>query len=269
MKLFYYLILFSIPFGAGGQELFTYSEPASNMAAKSIGFRLNNYIMREKVTNRTNYHFLPELMWGISKKLMLHGEGFFSNRNKGFVAEGGLLYLKYRFYSTDEVHSHFRMAAYGRAAINNSDVHQPAIDLNGHNSGYEWGLVATKLINKTAISATAGILHATDNSRGNKFNPGEARDAVGYTLSVGKLFLPKEYVRYEQTNVNGMLEFPGQTNLKSGKTFVDAAPSVQFILLSKMRVDIGYRFPLINDLERTAGKGFLLRFEYTFFNAVK
>ncbi|MBC7535667.1 MAG: hypothetical protein H7258_08245, partial [Ferruginibacter sp.] len=132
------------------QELFTWSEPASNMAAKSIGVRANNILMNENGSGKYNYHLLPEIMWGISKKVMMHAEVFLSNRNKGLAAEGGSLYFKYRFFSQDEVHSHFRLAAYARAAINNSAVHQEAIDFNGHNSGYEAGMVATKLLNKIA-----------------------------------------------------------------------------------------------------------------------
>ncbi len=252
------------------QELFVYTEPASNMAAKSIGLRLNNYLMKERLSSKYNYHLIPELMWGVSKKIMIHAEGFFSNRNDQLKAEGGALYFKYRFYSEDEVHSHFRVAAYTRGSINNSDIHQPAIDLNGHNSGYEAGLVATKLINKLALSANASFLHATDNSAGNKFPYlDKNRNAIGYSFSVGQLILPKKYTSYEQTNFNGMVELLGQTNINNGRTYLDLAPSIQFIFLSKMRLDAGYRFPLLNDLQRTADKGFLLRLEFNFFNAYK
>lgn len=249
------------------QELYVFTEPASNMAAKSIGFRANNYLMFNSNTNRTSYHFIPEIMWGTSKKIMIHVEGFFSNRNKSFVAEGAGVYAKYRFYSEDAVHNHFRMAAFGRYSFNNSDVHQQAIDLNGHNSGYEAGIVATKLVNKVAVSATASYLHAQDNYK-EKFVYGDKnRNAINYTLSVGKLMLPKEYTDYKQTNVNLMAEFLGQTNLNQGATFLDVAPSVQFIFLSRMRIDIGYRIPLVKELSRTTPGGILLRLEYNIFNA--
>ena len=61
-----------------------------------------------------------------------------------------------------------RMAFFVRAAINDSHIHQAGIDLNGLNSGYEAGLIATKLINKVALSAGGNFLHATDNASGNK-----------------------------------------------------------------------------------------------------
>ncbi len=252
---------------AAAQELYVFTEPASNMAAKSLGFRANNYLMFNSSTKETNYHLVPEIMWGASKKVMVHAEAFLSNRNKNFVAEGGGAYIKYRFYSVDEVHSHFRMALYGRYSFNNSDIHQKAIELNGHNSGYETGLTATKLINKVAFSASASYLHAADNYKEKFIYGNKNRNAVNYTASVGKLMLPEEYTGYKQTNINLMLEMLGQVNLNSGYSFLDMAPSVQFIFLSRMRIDAGYRIPLVKDLSRTTPGGFLLRLEYNIFNA--
>ena len=252
------------------QELFVYTEPASNMAAKSIGLRLNNYLLKEWVMDRYDYQVKPEIMCGVSKKTMIHAEGFFSNNEKKFKADGASLYIKYRFYSRDEVHSHFRVAAYVKGAFNNSAIHQPAIDLNGYNSGYETGLVATRLINKLALSVGSSFLHATDNTGDNKF-PYEAknRNAVSYSFSAGKLLLPEIYKDYKQINLNAMIEVLGQMNLKSAKNYLDIAPSLQFIFLSKMRLDIGYRFAIIKDLLRNAENGFLIRFEYNFFNVYK
>lgn len=251
------------------QELFTYTEPASNMAKGTLGFRLNSTLMKDEVELKNNLHILPEVMMGFSKKWMIHLEGFLSDRNNTLIAEGGALYIKYRFYSIDEVHSHFRMAAFSRFSINNSDVHQEAIDLNGHNSGYEFGFVATKLQHKVALSTSLALAHAWDNK--NKIDyrfPSKNRDAINYTFSIGKLLLPKTYKDYNQTNMNGMVEMLCQTNINTGKTYVDAAPVLQFIFLSKMRADISYRFPLSNDLNRSASKGFLLRLEYNVFNAL-
>ncbi len=253
---------------ASSQELFVYTEPASNMAAKSIGIRMTNSLMKMGDSNRYNFHSIPEVMIGINKNIMVHAEVFVSNRNKDLVVEGGALYLKYRFFSKDEVHSHFRMAAYSRASFNNSDIHQQAIDLNGHNSGVEAGLIATQLIHKVAISGSVSYLYAADNSKGNKFNFGERnRNAIGYTLSVGKLMLPKEYTSYDQVNLNLMTEFLGQTNMATRKSYLDIAPSVQLIFKSRIRLDLGYRFPVVNDLKRTSPSGGLLRLEYNLFNA--
>ncbi len=253
---------------AHSQELFVYSEPASNMAAKSVGLRLSNNLMKISGTRTYNYHLIPEFMVGLSKNIMIHAEAFVSNRNTSLITEGGALYLKYRFYSKDNVHSHFRMAAYVRGSVNNSDIHQAAIDLNGHNSGIETGIIGTQLIHKVAISSGLNYLYAADNSKGNKFSYGEkSRNAIGYNISVGKLMLPKEYTSYDQVNMNLMTEFLGQTNVNTGDTYLDLAPSVQFIFKSRMRLELGYRFPLLKDLQRTAPAGALVRFEYNIFNA--
>ena len=71
------------------QELFVFTEPASNMPAKSLGFRDMNGFFLEK-DGKLNYHNMPELMWGINKKWMVHAQGFISNRQDGgFETEGG------------------------------------------------------------------------------------------------------------------------------------------------------------------------------------
>lgn len=268
MKLFLVSISLLLCINTHSQELYVYTEPASNMAAKSIGFRLTNNFMRQVGGNQFKYMLAPEAMLSISKSMMLHVNVFLSNRNDNFKLNGGSAYLKYRFFSNDEVHSHFRMAAYIRGSLSNIAVHQPAIDLMGMNSGVETGLVATKLHNRVAVSAGLSHFYAADNSNGNKFNYADKnRHAIGYTLSAGKLILPKEYSSYDQTNVNLMLEMLGQTNLASGESFADLAPSVQFIIKSRMRVDLGYRFALLRELQRTSNDGALIRFEYNIFNA--
>ena len=263
--LFLLFFIFSFCF-TQAQELFVFTEPASNMAAKSIGIRLNNTVMRDKTAKKNNYHLVPELMWGVSRNIMIHGEMFLSNRNAGFVSEGGSVYIKYRVLSNDGIHSHFRVAAFGRYSFNNSDIHQRAVDLNGHNSGYEGGVVFTQLKNKVALSSSVSMVHVTNNGK-EKFIYGDKdRNAVNYTLSAGKLMLPKEYTGYHQTNVNLMLEILGQSNINTGNSFLDIAPSVQFIFFSQLRIDAGYRIPLVKTLSRTAAQGFIIRLEYNIFN---
>ncbi len=249
------------------QELFSLTEPASNMAARSVGLRMSTTIMPDASIGLNSIHTIPEIMVGISKRAMLHVEAVVSTEGTHTAAEGIIVYGKYRFYSQDEVHSHFRMAFYGTFALNNSEIHQPAIDFKGHNSGYEIGWVGTKLVHKTAVSTSISWLHALNNMRNRDFVYGGAnRNAIGYTLSLGKLLLPKEYVSYQQVNMNGMVECIGQTNVGTGQTFIDAAPIVQFIFNSKIRLDAGYRFALSNQLTRTAPTGWLFRFEYNMFN---
>lgn len=248
------------------QELFAYSEPASNMAANSAGLRLTNWIMNETETNRINYHLIPELMWGVNKNLMVHAEGFISNRDGMLGVEGGGLYAKYRFLSVDDVYRHFRMAGFVRGAVNNADIHQETIQVNGHNTGYQAGLVATQLLHKTALSATGYYEQAYNNLRGNELPKQLPSAAVNYILSAGRLMLPVKYKSYKQTNLNVMAELIGQWLPESGQQSVDIAPSVQFIFFSQMRVDIGYRQELFSNMKRTAPNGLLVRWEYLLFN---
>lgn len=269
MKKFYsMLVVVCLAQSIHAQELFVYTEPASNMPAKSIGVRLTHTWMKETVTASTNYHLLPEFMLGISKQWMVHAEAFLSNRNGGLAAEGAGLYTKYRFLSNDNIHSHFRMAAYGRYSFNNSSIHQEEIETNAHNTGYELGIVATKLLHKVALSTTVSYEQASNNGTANKFPAAQSNQAINYTFSVGKLLLPKEYTSYHQTNINFMVECLGQ-HLFNGKSMLDIAPSVQFIINSQARIDVSYRKQLYSTMLRTAPNGFFLRLEYAFFNAWK
>lgn len=253
---------------AGAQELFVYSEPASNMPAHSIGLRANNYIMQETGTNRINYHFIPEVMWGVNKNLMVHAEVYISNRDRGLSAEGAGVYAKYRFFAHDAVFRHFRAAAFGRMSTNNGSIHQEEIETNGHNTGYELGLVGTQLLHKTAFSLTASYEQALDNSRGNEFPVAQSRRAINYVASAGHLFFPKKYTGYGQTNMNVMLEVIGQYQPEQGKAFVDIAPAIQFIFNSQTRLDVGYKHQVSGNMIRTAPNGLLIRVEHLLFNVL-
>jgi hypothetical protein len=251
------------------QELFVYTEPASNMPAHSIGLRLNQWFMNEAGVG-LNYHLLPEVMWGVNKALMLHTEAFVSNRGAGGLRyEGVGAYAKYRFYSHDGDHRHFRAAAFARGGVNNADIHQDEIETNGHNTGGELGLIGTQLLNRTALSATASAEHALDNRQGKEaFPDGAARTAINGTLSAGHLFLPHKYTGYDQVNFNGMVELLGQWLPENGKYYLDVAPSIQLIFHSQTRVDVGYRFSIAESMVRTAPSGFLVRVEHLLFGAL-
>jgi hypothetical protein len=257
-------ILFS--FYTNAQELFVVTEPASNMAAGSIAVRLAQSFMNEKSTNTTNYHAMPEIMIGINKKIMIHATSFLSNRSNKLVLEGGSIYSKYRFYTVDDLHKHFRMATFVRASLNNADVHQEEINTIGHNSGLEVGFIATKLINKVAISSTVSHEQAFDNTKTNKFPSVYGNSGINTSLSLGKLMYPKKYKSLKQTNINLMLELVGQTIAKNGHSYLDIVPSIQFIINSQARIDVAYMKQMYSSMLRTAPNGVYLKFEYSFFN---
>jgi hypothetical protein len=248
------------------QELFVYTEPASNMAKGNLGIRIMTFAMKEKIGNGYTTHVMPELMYGIDNKWMVHATGFISDRNTSFITEGGSLYTKFKFLNLDQVQKHFRMATFFRYSFNTADIHQEEINLMGHNSGYEMGVNATQLLHKVAISGGVSFINAQNNGTKYGFPEMQSNKAIYGTLSFGKLMLPKVYKNYDQINLNIMGEFLGQTLVHNGKSYVDVAPSLQLIIKSKMRLDFAYRKELLSSMKRTAPNGFMVRLEYNFFN---
>lgn len=267
MKKLVFIFLLAV-FHAQAQELFVFTEPASNMPMGSLGVRITGNVMKQKQEDGYNYRLLPELMWGVNKNLMIHAEGFTNNNDGGLAPEGFGVYGKYRFLSNEKVHSHFRMAAFGKISYNSSSIQQEEIDINGNNSGYQAGLIATQLLYKVAVSSAVSYVKATDNHH-NKFPASQSDHVINYTFSFGKLMLPKEYKDYKQTSLNFMFELLGQTLGGNGRSYFDAAPSIQLIFNSQARLDIGYRQQLYSSMLRSSPNGFLLRFEYLFFNVLK
>lgn len=248
------------------QELFVVTDPASNVPSKSLSVNVMQSMFKEKFEAGYNYHLMPEITYGINKNLMVRGSAFVSTRSNRLFTEGGGVMLKYRFFSEDDIHSHFRMAAYGRFSFNRADIHQEQLEILGHNTGFEGGIIATKLIKKTAISATVSFEKALDNTVNYKFPSAFGNNATNYTLSYGRLMHPLSYTNFRQTNINFMVELVGQTINQNGKSFLDIVPAVQFIFNSQARIDIAYRGQLYNSMLRTAPNGVYLNLYYTFFN---
>jgi hypothetical protein len=265
--LFGFLFLYCIEIKA--QELFVFTEPASNMPANSIGLRIGQSLLKEQIKSGFNYHIMPEIMWGINKNLMVHASAFLSNRNNNLISEGGSFYAKYRFFSVDDLQSHFRLAAIGRYSFNKADIHQEEIETMGHNTGFETGIIATQLIKKLAISTSVSYEKATDNKPNYDYPLTQSNNATNYTLGFGKLVYPKKYVNFKQTNINLMVEFLGQILIKNKKSYFDVAPSIQFIINSQARIDFAYKQELYSSMLRSAPNGFYLKLEYTFFSIRK
>lgn len=248
------------------QELYVNTEPASNMATHSVGIRLENQGYFNPVyKTRTSL----EVMYGASKSLMVHGTLYASDyyQSKQHF-EGGSVYAKYRFLSIDSVQKHFRGAVFAKMASINNPLMNQEISLEGDNSGFQTGVVFTQLVHKLAISASASYLRAFDNRGGYTLPVGNARDAVGYTLSAGYLLLPKSYQNYNQVNLNIYAELLGKTNPGYGQSYLDVAPAIQLIFNSVFRVDFSYRTPIYNNMLRTSQNTYLVRLEYNLFNVL-
>lgn len=253
--------------GLFAQELYVYTEPASNMPAKSIGVRLTNEGMfSPDFRSRT----IGEVMLGFNKNLMFHAQGFLSDMDGNYRLEGGSFYAKYRFLSLDDAHSHFRAAAYGRISTSKRPTFTEDINLEGDNSGWQGGLIFTQLLHKLALSATLGYSQAFDRPSKQVAGMPEPDQMLNYSLSSGYLLLPVVYKNYKQPNFNLYLEVLGKTNPANGHSYVDLAPAVQLILNSQTRIDLGYRFQAAGNLDNRYLKNmYMARVEFNFFNVLK
>jgi hypothetical protein len=278
------------------QELYVSTEPASNMPAKSIGIKLNNTIMPMQNMEQTNFRITPEIMFGINKNLMVHADAFISNMYQAKTKfEGASVYAKYRFYTHDEVHQHFRMAAFGKLAfVNNANllpyIHEVKtpngnggfnsvfhnrnmlnndLMLDGNHSGGNIGVVATQLIHKFAASATVSYTQRfiTNNTIG--LPPNASLQAAQYSVSMGYLLFPFNYESFKQVNVNLYAEFLGSSLLDRSGGYIDFAPAIQFIFDSNAKLNLSYRWQLNGSIERYNVRQYAIAFEWTFLNAWK
>ncbi|MDN3586573.1 hypothetical protein QWY86_07855 [Pedobacter aquatilis] len=251
------------------QELYVFTEPASNMPTKSIGVRLTN----EGMFNNPGFvsRTIPEVMFGFNKNLMMHAQAFLSDMDGRYRLEGGSLYAKYRFLSIDEAQSHFRAAAFGRVSTSKRPGFSKDINLEGDNSGWQAGLIFTQLLHKLALSATLGYADAfAKTDKVLRLNTPQPDKMLSYSLSSGYLVLPVVYKNYKEPNFNIYFEMLGKTDPGTGQSYLDLAPALQVILNSSTRIDLGYRFQAIgNMVNRYTKNMYLLRAEFNFFNALK
>ncbi len=264
--LFFLLMTFLFMPSVYAQELYVSTEPASNMPGNSVALRLTNESM---FNSSFKTRFIPEIMVGVHKNLMLHASAYISNfYQKEQKFEGYGFYAKYRFLSIDSIQRHFRAAAYGRYTSVKNPVISDEINLDGDNSGLQGGLFFTQLLHKLALSASINYTKSFDNRDGYTLPQNQAEQSTGYTFSSGYLLFPKVYESYNQPNLNLYLEFLGKSNIGKSQSFIDAAPALQLILNSRMRIDISKRWQIGGNMQRIAKDMYLVRLEYTFFNVL-
>ena len=244
------------------------------MPAKSISVRVKGEFMGPQLWhNSSMQRIMPEVMFGLNKKWMLHvGTSFGNMHTNNFTWESVFTYIKYRFLSKDEIHQHFRMAAFAEAAYTRSPFHQDEVSLGGDKSGIQFGVIATQLWNRFALSGIIGHTQILDKSRNSKnviYVPSRIYQAMNYSLSAGYLLLPKEYTDYKQTNLNLYTEFLAQQSLDRKAYYVDMAPALQLIFNSNTKLNVGYRFQLGGTMQRMAKTSWLISLERTFLNALK
>ena len=248
------------------QELYVFTEPASNMPTNAIGVRITN---EGNFSPQFNSRTIGEVMLGLNKNLMFHLQGFLSDMDGRYRFEGASIYAKYRFLSLDGERSHFRGALFGRLSSSKRPTFSEDINLEGDNSGFQGGLVFTQLLHKLALSATVGYTKAGWKASKQIAGAAAPDQPINYSLSSGYLVLPVRYKNYKQPNFNLYFEALGKTNPENGRSYLDLAPAVQVILNSKTRVDLGYRFQAAGNVANRYLKNmYLARVEFNFFNAL-
>jgi len=274
MKKLFTLIIFLCPFWKGNaQELYVFSEPASNIPAHSLSLKLtDHFVTNDNIYDRVSHRLMPEVRIGVSKRLMLSAGGTLSNMHTtDFRGESFNVYAKYRFLSHDEIHKHFRMAVFAEASTTRAPFHYDEITLMGDKSGIGFGLIATQLWNKLALSGTIAHTQVLDQSRKSEviYVPARAYQSMNYSLSAGYLLLPKEYTSYKQLNINFYTELLAEQTLDIKKHCIDLAPALQFIFNSNAKLNIGYRFQVSGNMSRMSTNSWQVSFERTFLNALK
>ncbi|HTF28507.1 MAG TPA: hypothetical protein VK625_06660 [Flavitalea sp.] len=252
------------------QELFVFSEPASNMPAKSVSAKYTAKFVEVKThETKLEQRHSPEIMLGINKNWMVHGAVSFSDMYSNQVRwESARVYAKYRFLSNDEVHRHFRMAAFGEVSQSRNKLTYEEISFEGDQSGIQAGIIATQLWKKFALSSTVSALQVT--TARPKVNADHyTYQAFNYSVSAGLLVLPFEYTSYNQTNLNIYAELLGQQSLDKSLYYVDLAPALQLIFRSAYKLNMGYRFQLNSNMHRMAKNSFQIGLEVVFLNALK
>lgn len=252
------------------QELYVFSEPASNMPAKSIAAKLSFRSPDSKENNYFKQRYMPELMFGLNKNWMLHVSGTFSDFYSNKVRwESAKVYAKWRFYSRDNIHQHFRMAAFAEAAATNNIFLYDELSLDGDNDGIQAGLIATQLLHKFAISGSVSVLKVFAPRNEHVHGKGHSLEALSYNLSAGYLLFPRDYTNYNQTNVNLYLEALGMKGINGQDYMLDLAPAIQFIFNSNLKINIGARFQTSGNMIRVGENNYFVSIERTFLNALK
>ncbi|ULQ57174.1 hypothetical protein KJS94_03045 [Flavihumibacter rivuli] len=268
----YFIALFAILAGwqAGAQELYVFSDPASNVPAKSISGKLAARFANNNLTSDINQRYMAEVNVGLSKSLMFRASTTFSDfysANPRWESYKG--YLKWRFLSNDDIHSHFRMAAFVDGSYSVNDLVYDELSLDGDNSGVQAGLTATQLVNKLAVSGTVSYLRAFDEKFKGVHADMHGKQALNYSLSAGYLLFPRSYSNYDQVNLNLYVEVLGMTGWEMGHNALDIAPALQLIFKSNSKLNIGGRFQAAGNMSRIANNNFYISFERTFLNALK
>ena len=256
-KIFLFFLIFLFLYNNSySQELYINTEAASLIpkGTKVIRFNYSSIFLNqtnEKESIKNALLFTPSLAYGLSKKIMISGSFQFSNKpyekdlGTNFGFNGFKLYSKQRIFTTDKQKNHTRLSSFVKYSFHKEKFMKSNIDLELQDKGFEFGLIGTQLIKKLAISITSAYTRVNDiyDKSNNLFRLGTLKNSI----SAGYLVFPRKYKSYKQTNFNIYLEYI--TNTITNKSFPERfnkfssilAPGIQFIILSRSRLDFSYK----------------------------
>ncbi|WP_336518609.1 hypothetical protein [Pollutibacter soli] len=254
------------------QELYVFTEPASNMPAKSASLKYKGKFLEGYHSQKLEQRHSIDAEFGLSNKLMFHVGSTFSDMYSypEFQWESVNAYLKYRFLSKDEIHKHFRAAVFMEGSYSRNDMFYDEISFDGDQSGIRTGVIATQLLHKLALSTTLSVSQVLNEQRWDKTTPDPySYQSFNYSLSAGYLIFPFKYTSFKQTNFNLYLELLGSQALDKKLYYVDLAPAMQFIFNSTIKLNFGYRFQLDGNMHRMAKQSYMVSLETVFLNLLK
>ncbi len=263
MRIFFIFFLLIHTYILSAQELYINSEPASLIPKGTKVVRLTNsniFLDGSNIMGSISNAFIvtPSLSYGLSKKIMVSGSFQFANKpyeqdmmpNFGF--NGFKLYSKQRILTTDKDKYHTRLSSFIKYSYHENKFMKDNLDLELQDTGFELGLIGTQLIKKLAISITSGFTRISNIDE--KFTQGTTVkwqktnvNTFKNSISAGYLLFPRKYKSYNQTNFNLYLEYITNTIItkdfpsRYDKFSSTLAPGIQFILLSRSRLDFSYK----------------------------
>jgi hypothetical protein len=261
-----------------GQELYVFTDPASNVPKSSVSLKYAGKWVRER--NLDHEHGLVRHMLesslGVSRHLMLRPAITMGNMYSGYPStdnkfESLSLYAKWRIYSQDDVHKHLRAALFMKGVYSRNNLKFDEITADGDQTGIQAGMVLTKLQRKLAVSSSLSFIELLDKERFMKYyGPRNfGYQSFHYSLSAGYLLFPRKYQGYRQTNFNLYCELLGSNGIDKGYAILDIAPAAQLIFNSNTKLNIGYRTQLSSNAYRMSRSGFQVSIERTFLNINK
>ena len=267
----FFLLLTLLFFTPGfTQELFVSTKPASTIPTKSLNIKLTgHFVAYNKKYDRPAQRYMPELMLGLFKNFsVVFGASLSDMHTSSSKHEAYFINARYRFFSNDDVHKHFRMAVFSQASHTKAPYHYDEVGLTGDKSGIELGVIATQLWNRFAISGTFSHVQLLDKSRYDNivYIPSRIYKTINYALASGYLLFPTEYKSYKQVNVNAYLELLGQQALGKSRHFIDLAPALQLIFFSNTKLSASYRVQIGGNAERMANNSWMISLEESFLN---